>query len=172
MGFGKDGRGSILVEEFSTGVGALAVQTGVRIASGLVIEEDFRMIKTTLSLVLFGFTTGQGNGLKLFIVNGNLTQAEIEEAVEANGPLDRNDRTLQERSERFVKALGMVEQFSPTGVVATCRNKEGGPMIEETIRWTFSDTDGWAWFLYNTGATLTTGATVVLQAKHFGVWLT
>ncbi len=172
MGFGKDGKGAILSEQLNTGIGALATAAGVRVAAAIVLADDFRIIKTELTATIRGLANGEGAGLRLHLMNGNLTLAEAEGQLEADGPTDRNDRTLIEAAERFVKVIGLVEQPDPAGTEAVFRGVEGGPIIEKTIRWTFSDNDGWAWLIYNTGDTLTTGATVFLQAKHFGVWLT
>ncbi len=43
--------------------------------------------------------------------------------------------------------------------------------MEKTLRWTFSRTKSWNFFVYNLGAAITTGATVIIKAKSFGVWV-
>ncbi len=45
---------------------------------------------------------------------------------------------------------------------------------KKTIRWTFSDVEGWQWFVYNvkSGAAFTDGPTIQVFTKAYGVWLT
>lgn len=47
-------------------------------------------------------------------------------------------------------------------------------MHEGTInpRWTYSRTKSWNWMVFNRGNALTTGGTVVINTKDFGVWVT
>ena len=171
MGFGKSGTGVIIRETDSlalTTIGSLVA----KIFSGLVLQEDFRMMKSELVAHITGLASGEGDGLILGICNGELSATEVGEALNADGPLDRNDRALQERAERFVKPVAMVggEQTGPARVFL---NEHGGPMIVAKPNWTFSNPEGWSWFIFNNDITaLTTGSTVSLQATHYGVWVT
>ncbi len=170
MGFGKQGTGAILRETASVALGGLTNITAIKLASGLAITEDFRILKTELYAHIKNLTGGDGEGLLLGLANGELTVAEIVECIEADGPEDRNDRVLQERAERFVKLIAGV--ITPLGILNTqFLNENGGPMITVKPRWTFSDPEGWDYFVYNTSDDITTGATCTLTAVHYGVWV-
>ncbi len=171
MGFGKDGKGAILRERIVSGaLGALAAQDLVAF-SGLSVTEDFRILKSEIYAFVSNLTPPEGTGLIFGIANGDLSAAEIEEAIEAGGPLDRNDRIPTEQAERNVKTLGAIVDPSVTGTTNVIRNSENGFPIESKHRWTYSNPEGWDYWIYNLGGTLTTGALLQLYAVHYGVWV-
>jgi len=168
MGFGKNKTGVIIKEDISQALGALGGGSAILIATGQgTMLSAFRMLKSKIAGQVTGLTSGEAKGqLMLGIANGNLTLAEIEAAIESNGPVDRSDRVLTELAERAVFYIG---RFMPPGVVAT--DFMFGD-FEPKVRWSFGETDGWNFFVHNLDATaLTTGATVRLKATHFGVWI-
>ncbi len=169
MGFGKDGKGVIIRESKAQALGALAAGVPILIGAQLAILERFRIISLELTAVITGLTAGEGDGLLLGIADGNYDIAQIEAAIEANGPLGPNEKIEEELSERYTKILGTVDH--EVGTEAVFRNKQGGYIIEETIRWTFARSKSWDYFVYNQGATLTTGATASIRAKVYGVWV-
>ncbi len=170
MGFGKDGKGAMIRETITDGaLGALAGQDVVAF-QGPVITEDFRILKSEIYAIVNVLTAGQGNGLLFGIANGELTAAEIEECLEAQGPLDLNDRVPTEKAERNVKWLGTTDNVL-NATERLIENPEGGTILTSKHRWTYSNPEGWKYWLYNRGGTLTTGATLQLMATHYGVWL-
>ncbi len=167
MGFGKDGKGAIIKEFSSLALGTLASNTGL-LMGALALQEDYRILKTRILSSLFNHTSGE-TALSLWHVNGELSLAEIEEAIESSGPVDRNDRIGVERSERYVRMVGA---YVPNAQ-GTTAHLQGKGMIEFNPRWTFSDPEGWDWVVFNHDINgLTTGTVVILEATHFGVWLT
>ncbi len=164
MGFGKGGTGAIIREDASVALATLAAKTGILVGS-ITLGEDFRMLKSIISGNVDGMTQGDGP-LELYLVNGALTLAQCEEAIENNGPTDRNDPVATERAERFVRFVGQFVQRDSSGVFAQ--------LVEEIKpRWTFSNPEGWNWMLYNASAgNLTTGSSVFLKVTHYGVWVT
>ncbi len=171
MGFGKDGKGVIIREARSQAIGTLAAQTGLIIGTKLATLERFRIIKYELWATITGVTAGEMNGMVIGLTDGTFTLAQIEASIEANGPLGPNEPQDEETSERFIKLLGAVAHSEvQTEVVFT--NEKGGPMMGTTVRWTFSRTKSWNLFVYNMGVPPTTGATVLIRAKAFGVWVT
>ncbi len=171
MGFGKDGKGAILRERIVGGaLGALSAQDLV-LAIGLAITEDFRILKSEVYAHITNLTAGQGSGLLFGIANGDLTAPEMEESIEAGGPLDRNDRIPSEQAERNVKILGAVAKSEAAATEAWVTNDQGGLMLTSKHRWTYSNPEGWDWWIYNMGGSLTTGATLQLYAVHYGVWV-
>ncbi len=171
MGFGKDNKGAMIREGQRGAVGEVLSAKVKKFASLVVLEEDFRILKSNIVCYIEDADAGDGAGLMFGICNGELTETEIEECLEATGPVDRNDRLAQEKAERNVKILGAV--LDPVGAQIVFSGVEGGPLIESKHRWTYSNPEGWAWFIYNNSNTsIAIGANFVLEATHFGVWVT
>lgn len=164
MGFGKDGKGAIIRELGTITLGALGSTVSVKSGSQLAIEEDFRIIKSSVLLKVEGMTGNEGPVI-IGIADNELTVAEISECLVTDGPLNRSDRGKQEEAERAVFPICIVQNENEM--------PNNGMPIEKTLRWTFSNTDGWTFFAFNmtTGA-LTTGGTVYFFATHYGVWVT
>ncbi len=114
-----------------------------------------------------GLTAGDGEGLTIGIANGELTVAEIAECLIADGPSDRNDRIKQERAERFVKVFGLLNDLQHMFV-----GENGSRQMQVKPRWTFSNPEGWDYFIFNAGSALTTGSTAKLLQTSYGLWLT
>ncbi len=152
----------------------LAIDTGLFIATPLAILERFRMLKTELFATLTNVGAGELGGIQLYLVDGDLSLAEAEAAIEANGPVGPNDRITEAVVERPVFKVGGVSRApgaqSQEGLHLT--NPTGGPMLSINPRWTFARTKGWNWMVYNNGPAPTTGTLLKIQAKSFGVWVT
>lgn len=174
MGFGKNNTGAILRDSSNApALGALAFQDAVVLPNVLVLAEDFRILKSIIVASVKGLTAGEGGGLVFGMANGELTAAEIEESIEATGPNDRNDRLAQERAERNVQVLGATApEVAASATQLPILNGEGGPVITNKFRWTYSNPEGWTFWIYNLGTVLTTGATLEMIATHYGVWVT
>ncbi len=171
--------GSIIREVATVTMGTLADQAAVTF-SQLTISEDFRILKSEIVAGIIGMSDDeQTTGLVFGICNGELSDAEIAECLTAGGPLDRNDALRKERSNRWVKMLsaGQSDPLGPgsgTGLKEVIfKNETGGSIIESKNRWTYSDPEGWLFFIFNnSGSALGTGATGRLLATHYGVWVT
>ncbi len=169
MGFGKQGTGAMIREDSSVALGTLNAKTGILIGSP-TISEDFRILKSRIMAHVDGITTDEGP-LSLYLVNGELSLAECEEAIETEGPLDRNDRKNQETAERYVQPVGWFINL-PGGVAAVLVAEGGSPVVEHKPRWSFSNPEGWDYMVYNESAgNLQTGASAFLKATHYGVWI-
>ncbi len=172
MGFGKSGTGVIIRELHGVTLSTLADQTA-KFTGSLVLAEDFRMLKAEVFAIIDGLTATEGNNMMLGLANGELDAAEVGECIAIDGPLNRNDRLKQEQAERFVKLISVGHQGSPTTTSYQFKNETGGPQIVVKPQWTFSDPEGWQWFLFNnSGAALTTGATWRIVTTIYGVWVT
>lgn len=166
MGFGKDGKGVIIHEDVT--IALLTLAGGAVLSAGNVaLQDDFRIIKSEYFARLDGFTVAEGP-LLLVLADAELQDIEIAQACLAQ-PSDRNDNVENERSHRPVFNCGYFSGNAATGQVG----QSDGRLAEKTIRWTFSDTEGWEWAILNLGSgALSTGAVVAVYAKHYGVWVT
>ncbi len=173
MGFGKDGKGAIVMESRSQALGALAANAGILIGTKLALTEDFRMLKSRLHCNIFNHTPQEGGGLCLYLADGDLSLAEAEAKIDGlNGPLSRHDRVGTEVSMRFVKLVGAVGDGANASSEAVILDSvTGAPVVETKPRWTFGQTTSWNWIIYNHGEVLTTGATAKVVAENFGVWI-
>ncbi len=174
MGFGKDGKGAIVKEQTSFALAGLAGQGIVIDNSEVLLDNDFRILKSEMTATLRGMTNDEGVGLVLYMTEGDLTAAEIEANIEQNGPQRLGDQILEEVASRWVRRIGTV--LDGVSTERMFRNKYGGALLEATPRWTFrrarsSTAGGWNWAVYNDGVTITTGATVNVTGTHYGVWV-
>ncbi len=164
MGFGKDNKGVIIREDNAIALGALAART-VILFPALALEEDFRMLKSEIWAILDDHANGDGAKIVLGLACAELSLAEVEEALEINGPINRNDRLQEERATRPVWLIEGFEEKSDASVQRMAKQ-------EWKKRWTFSNADGWNFFIYNqSNGPLTTGSTVRISATHYGVWV-
>lgn len=167
MGFGKDGKGVIIYEGQSQALTTLAAGSVIKIGTPLAITEDFRMIKSEILATLEGLTANEGP-FDFGLADNELSTAEIQATLDTDGPLDSNDYAAKETAERPVFLIG---RFAGESSNNTNLDKNTGK-INHVTRWTFKNDDGWCFWIRNAGpAALTTGATVRLLAKHFGVWV-
>ncbi len=174
MGFGKDGKGVMIIENPTVALGALAAGTAILLTGGVTIQEDFRILRSDIMALIAGLTAGEGIGLLFGIANGELSATEIAQALLVEGPVDRNDAVSNERAGRNVKVLSALDLYgNPSATAGLLRGENGGPIIQSKHRWTYSDPEGWNFFVFNASAgTLTTGSVCDVNVKHFGVWVT
>lgn len=171
--------GKIITQVQTVALLTLADQAALALDQ-ITISEDFRILKSEICAGIINLDDDENvQGLLFGIANGELSDAEIAQAITSQGPLDRNDRLAAERASRWVKILSTAEVMfqghnsGRTTIDAIFKNQNGGPIIESKDRWTYSDPEGWVFFVFNnSGTALATGATARMTAKHFGVWVT
>ncbi len=172
MGFGKDGKGAIVMESRSQALGALAAGVGILIGTKLAITEDYRMLKCNVTGLITGLTANEGFGLALYLINGDLTLAEAEAKIEQNGPLSRHAKIENEIVSRFVRKVGQTIARNSAATTATIVDMHtNAPICVVKPRWTFGKVTSWQWLIYNHGIVITTGATMQLKTESFGLWL-
>ncbi len=177
MGFGKDGKGAIVKESFQLNLGNLAAQALVLGDAGVQLDMDFRILRSDVTAVLSAVTSLEGQGLILYMTEGELTAAQAEENIEQSGPVRLGDQADEEVASRWVRRLGITGGPTVNETERIFRNKYNGGLLDIEPRWTFrrgrtATEGGWNWAVYNDGATLTTGASLRLKATHYGVWVT
>lgn len=168
MGFGKDGKLSILYDFGVNLDPSLLAAKDVVAAFGRYhnnLIDDFRMIKLNYSGYLEGGEVG--DSVVFGIASSDLSAAEIEECLEGTWA-EESDRINEERASRPVWVLGRVGVLAATGAVPF-----EGEFRAETIRWTFHQDSGWQWWAYNPSATSAIGGSsgFTILAKIFGVWV-
>ncbi len=177
MGFGKDGKGAIVKEQTTLTLGALAGQALAVTSSAVLLDEDFRILRSDITAVITGVTSLEGVGLILYLTEGSLASADIEANIEQNGPLRLGDQDLEEIASRWVRRVGITAGPTVNETERVFKNKYGGALLNIEPRWTFrrgrtANNGGWNWAVYNDGVTLTSGATARVLATHYGVWVT
>ncbi len=96
MGFGKDGKGTIILQEDTITLLTLADNTALLQdnTGNLTLADDFRVLKMEYFATI---TSGLAEGPIYFgVCNGELSIAEIKEALIQTGPLNRNDAARNE----------------------------------------------------------------------------
>jgi len=171
MGKFKD-TGVIIRGTHTADLGALADQAAVKV-DGISLDEDFRLLKAEIYAGINGGTADQLDLLYFGMCDGELSAAEIAEAILAE-PSDRNDNLGNERAMRPVWVLGAVESRVDQSILnVTFRGAYNSPLMEWKKRWTFFDPEGWDYFVFNnSGSVLTTGADARVVASGYGLWVT
>ncbi len=171
MGFGKNKTGQIIREDNAIALGALGAKAMVTFPA-ITVTEDFKLLKSEIFCILDDADIDNGAGLILGIADGELTTAEIVEALSLNGPLDRNDRLNKEQATRPVWPITGLKPGTDTHPVMRF-GPENGQIVHKGKPWTFSSPEGWKFWIYNQGNTaIVTGSTARLIATHYGVWVT
>ncbi len=153
-------------------LGALAAQAAVKV-DGNSVGEDFRMLKNEIWAQIDGATGDQLNSLYFGLCDGALTAAQIAEAITSE-TTDRNDIPAKEQNMRPVWILGSVTSRQDQTIInAEFIGANGSPEMIWKKRWTFSNPEGWDYFVFNnSGVTLTTGALCRVVQKAYGLWVT
>ncbi len=168
MGFGKDNKGVIVRESDVIVLGALANAVAIKQSNPVAITDDFRILKSEYTIGMTGHTAGE-SPIDLYLVNNDLSVADIAAAVIAQGPLNKSDRDREEAAERSVKLVGTLQQQA-VGHALGPDNQHG--LITIKHAWTYTKGVGWALVAHNrSGGTLTTGTVVRFAATHYGVWV-
>ncbi len=173
MGFGKDGKGVIINDFREQALGTLAENTAILVGTKLATLERFRILKSEITVGIKGLTALEGGGLALYLCDGNLTIAEIEAAIETEGPLGPNDTPVADVVEEAVFQVGILDDSVDSALTVAMlhdMNTNSSVMIVKP-RWTYARTKSWNWVIYNKGTALTTGSTAKVMARNFGVWV-
>lgn len=171
MGFGKDHKGIIIREAATITVGGLTSKNVIKTTAGGVTLQttSFRILKSQYFISVLGDFGAEGDEVLVGLCDGELAVAEIVEAININGPVDRNDNVLSEQANRPVFLL---DQLKEAHDATTSYTTFGTGMKTFNPRWTFTPTEGWDWFVFNPlGGSLTAGLVILITAKHFGVWV-
>ncbi len=173
MGFGKDGRGAIITSTRSQALAGLASNAVIAIGTKIPIIEDFRILRQEISAHVSGLTAGEGNGSSLIVYDGDLGVTEAAAARDAEGPVGPNDSVVAATAERPVWLLGIFgDDQSSDHTQLVARGRDGSPICMHKPRWTFASSKSWVVGFHNTsGVALTTGATVRIVTKQWGVWV-
>ncbi len=164
-GFGKDGRGQVLIENSVHALGALGALDVVSFNSKIdsARERGFRVTKMQICSSFSAKTAAEG-GI-MFGLAVELSAAEIEECIEAD-PQSPNDVPDAEEAMRPVFPLGQAGQAQTSNVL------NNGNFYEINLNWSIPEGAGLDWWYYNmSSGALTTGTTFRHWTKVFGVWL-
>ncbi len=82
MGFGKDGKGAIVKEQTTLTLGALSANDLILGDSAVQLDMDFRILRSDITAVLTGMTSLEGQGLVLYMTEGDLTEIQVEANIE------------------------------------------------------------------------------------------
>lgn len=171
MGFGKDKKGVMIKITDMITLLTLGSRINVKQDNPLAMSDSFRSLKIEGRAHIEGATLVDGDGpVGLYLVSTDLSNAEIAEAINADGPVSRQDTVTEDTVMRPVFYLGQI-QFAPSNA------GRGDKLMEfsKKIRWTWGDggtggSFGISAFNLGTGA-LTMGAVCIVDATLFGIWV-
>ncbi len=140
-------------------------------ADSLAVTQNGYITTSDVIATLIGLTAGEGIGLVLGVADGQLSDAEIEETLEAQGPAFEGQRSQSERADRMVRILGLIgpqpSELVPNSTVFAHQ------FLRFKTNLSFSEDKAALarWYIYNTrGNALTTGAQLELLLTHNVRW--
>ncbi len=162
--FSKNSMAQILHESQTWTLGTLAAKDVISTTSLIdaAKENGFRILRTEWWASLRGVANAEGP--ILIGMAANLSAAEIEITLEAN-PENSNTASEGHNANRPVWPLAVLENDGNGGHKASDRG-----ILKPS--WSIPEGSFVTWFAWNLdSSTLTTGGSVTIYAKHFGVWL-
>ncbi len=151
-------------------LGALTVLDVIGQGSIAVTQSGF-VTSTTVMSQMLGLTSGEGTGLVLGVADGDLSDAEIEEAIEAQGPFFRGQTPQSEQSARMVRILGPIGPQAHETPSTLLTHFEFFDRYPTRISFSEDKAAMLRWFIFNAGpASLTGGSTCRLVLMHNLRW--
>ncbi len=142
---------------------ALLTLAALDLIAGAMInasDDNIRLLSVDGQWSVEGLAAGEGP-IQFGVADGDYSEAEIEEAIEAAGSINLGDKVAQEQANRFVRSIGIISAAEPV-------YNEGKP-TKTRLNWTIADGDQLQMWAYNTGAApLTTGA-LLRFAGHLNI---
>ncbi len=153
-----------------TGVGSLALATlasrDLVIVAGPAMVTGGTLISTKTVMTVLQPDAVDGPFL-IGVAVGGLTAAQIESALELDGPSGpAHTDVIQNASRlRHIRTLGVLRQLlEQSGETMTL-------WIDQQIKLGFTEADaGWNWWIYNLGATLVAGSTWEITERDFVIF--
>ncbi len=146
-------------------LGALASRD-LNVLAGPTQQTGGTLISTKTVHTILGPDQFDGPFL-LGVATGNLTAAEIEAAIENQGPSGPAHAAQTEIATRFrhIRTLGVIDLKDGAGPQA------GTLWIDEQIKLGWAEADGgWNWWIYNLGPALVAGATWEVTERDFVIY--
>ncbi len=164
--FSKSDRAQILWDNLEITIGALATVTAVIQTSRIdtAKENGFRILKTIYYAFWRGFTAGEGP--IIWGYTAGMSAGNVALAIQAD-PAGAGPEVLTGRLQANfpVFPLGLMSAEDAAQLMVT---GEG----THNMKWSIPEGSALNWWVFNpSGSTLTTGGTLKIVAKHFGVWL-
>ncbi len=138
---------------------------------GIQVTQNGFVTSTTILSSLIGLTSGEGTGLMLGVANGDLSDTEIEEAIEAQGPFFKGQTPQSENSRRMVRFIGPIGPQAHETPSTLLTHFEFFDRFPTRIPFSEDKAGMLRWFIYNAGpASMTGGATCRLVLMHNVRW--
>ncbi len=136
------------------------------------LTEDFFAISADLQAQVLGLTQGEGDPSMLVLAHGDYTVAEIAEAlvVKLLGP---GSKIEQERTRRLIRKVGpFYGDGLSTQLTMDLAGRKGPGLVRTAIKFLINSGKTLSVGFYNnSGATMTTGATVRITGTVYGRWV-
>ncbi len=136
------------------------------------LTEDFYAISCDLQAEVNGLTAGEGDPSMIILAHGDYSVAEIAEnlVVKLLGP---GNKIEQERARRQVRKVGpMYGNDLETQVSMQLAGKSGPGLVRTALKFLINSGKTLSVGFYNnSGATMTTGASVRVTGTVYGRWI-
>ncbi len=164
--FSNAERSQVLWDNTEVTIGALATVTAAVASSRIdtAKENGFRILKTQYWCWWRGFTAGEGP--ILWGVEPGAGAGSIASTIQADPQTMGNEGKIAR--EQAMLPVFVLEQFTAEDAAQLKTWAQG----EFAMKWSIQEGSALNYFVFNpSGSTFTTGGTLKVVAKHFGVWL-
>ena len=143
-----------------------AVSTGEVSATALTdtVEETTRISSVVATYAIRDFTIDEGP-ITFGWAHSDYTNAEIEEALEANASWDFGDKVAREHADRLVRVVGGFDLSDIGG-----EKFADGKLVKTKLNWRLSEGDTLKSWVYAKGGGLSTGGILSIQG-HANGWV-
>jgi len=138
-------------------VGALASKTVEAVAAFVASDSEYLLMNFELTWSWDSFTANDGP-LTVGVADGDYSDSEIEQAIEAVNGIVLGDRIAQEQANRLVRVIGTVSELRPT-------LNEGMP-VKTKLNWKIPIGSQPKVFVYNQSGTILTTGSAMLAIGH------
>ncbi len=138
---------------------------------GNSLTEDLYAISGDISAQVIGLTAGEGDPLNFGFAHGDYSVTEVKEALEVKllGP---GNKIEQERSRRLLRKIGSFMADTVSHVTMKLYGRGGAGQTRTKIKFMIQSGKTLNLYVYNnSGAALTTGASIKFQGTIYGRWV-
>ncbi len=136
-------------------IGALATKDVIAAAGFVASDAEYLLMNVDCTYSWDSATAGDGP-INVGIADGDYTDAEIEQCLEASASISLGNRIAQEQGNRLVRSAGTMTETRP--------NLRDGAPVKLKLNWKTAIGQIPKFYVYNiTGANLVTGSALLVQ---------
>ncbi len=147
-------------------IGALSPLDVGELSITNAVTDPLRIISANLTYKISDLGAAIDDGFEIGLAHGDYSATEIEECLEAQASIDRNDKIALEQANRLVRSIGQMEGDAVAGGGLTLNS---GMPVKTKLNWYIGSGQTLAlWVRNGSGVVWTTGANAIVQGD---IWV-